>query len=60
MGKHLCRSLFFSRSLKAENSIKKRLRHVFFCEFCEISKNVLITEHLRVTGPDFGYCNMFH
>ena len=34
-GKHLCQSLFFNR-----NFIKKEtLAQVFYCEFCEISKN---------------------
>ena len=42
-GKHLCRSLFLKK-LQARNFIKKRLRllrHMFFCEYCEIFKNIL-------------------
>ena len=39
-GKHLCQSLFF-------NIKKVSLAQVFFCEFCEISKNTFfLTEHL--------------
>ena len=38
-GKHLCQSLFF-------NIKKESLAQVFFCEFCEISKNTFLTEHL--------------
>ena len=33
------------------NFIKKdTLAQVFFCEFCEISKNIFFTEHLRTTA----------
>ena len=46
-GKHLCHSLFF----EACNFIEKEtLTQVFFCEFCEISKNTFFTEHLRATA----------
>ena len=42
-GKHLCRP-------EPCNFIKKEtLAQVFSCEFCEISKNTLFTEHLRTT-----------
>ena len=37
-GKHLCQDFFFN---------KETLRRVFSCEFCEISKNIFFTEHLR-------------
>ena len=37
-GKHLCHSLFFKKDALAE---------VLSCEFCEISKNTFLTEHLR-------------
>ena len=51
-GKHLCQSLF---QIKLQASglqlIKKEtLAQVFFCEFCEISKNTFFTEHLRATA----------
>ena len=47
-GKHLCQCLFFS---KVANFIKKKtLTQVFSCEFCEKSKNTLLTEHLRATA----------
>ena len=36
-GKHLCQSLFFK---------KETLVEVFSCEFCEISKNTFLIEHL--------------
>ena len=50
-GKHLCQSLFFNKvaglSPEACNFIKKEtLAQVFSCEFCEISKNTFLTEHL--------------
>ena len=36
---------------KACNFIKKEtLAQVFSCQFCEISKNTLFTEHLRLTA----------
>ena len=44
-GKHL-------RRPQAYNFIKKEtLAQVFFCEFCEIFKNIFFTEHLRTTAP---------
>ena len=47
--KHLCQSLFFDKV--AGSFIKKEaLAQVFFCEFCEISKNIFFTEHLRETA----------
>ena len=40
-GKHLCQSLFFSKvaSLACNLTKKETLTQVFFCEFCDISKN---------------------
>ena len=40
-GKHLCQSLFFNKVAGAAYHFikKKTLAQVFFCEFCEISKN---------------------
>ena len=40
-GKHLCQSLFFNKvaDLRPATLLKKRLAQVFFCGFCEISKN---------------------
>ena len=51
-GKHLCQSLFLIKlQVEACNFIKKEaLAQVFFCEFCEISKNTFFTEHLRETA----------
>ena len=50
-GKHLCQSLFFKP--QACNFIKKEtLAQVFFCEFCDISKNTFFTEDLLATTSD--------
>ena len=51
-GKHLCQSLFFNEVASAAcNFIKKEtLAQVFSCEFCEISKNNVFTEHLCTTA----------
>ena len=54
-GKHLCQSLFFNKVAglrpKTCSFIKKEtLAQVFSCEFCEISKNTFLTEHLWMTG----------
>ena len=46
---NICASVSFSIKLLASacNFIKKEtLAHVFSCEFCEISKNTFLTEHL--------------
>ena len=32
---------------------KETLAQVFSCEFCEISKNTFLTEHLRATASDY-------
>ena len=44
-GKQLCRGHFLIKI-----SIKKTQAEVLSCEFCEILKNNLFTEHLRVTA----------
>ena len=50
-GKHLRQSLLFNKGC---NFIKKEtLAQVFSCEFCEISKHTLFTEHLWTTASDF-------
>ena len=51
-GKHLCQSLFFNEVPGgACNFIKKEaLAQVFSCEFCEISKNAFLTEHVWATA----------
>ena len=43
-----------SRKTKSHEAFikKETLAQVFFCEFCEISKNTFLTEHLRVTASD--------
>ena len=51
-GKHLYQSLFFNKVAGATcNVIKKEtLAQVFSCEFCEISKNTFLTEHVWATA----------
>ena len=48
-GKHLCQSLLFNKvaGLMPVTYWKETLAQVFFCEFCEISKKIFFTEHLR-------------
>ena len=45
---HLCQSLFFNKvaDLRTAALLKKTLTQLFFCEFCEIFKNIFFTEHL--------------
>ena len=39
--------------LRAATLLKKEaLTQVFSCEFCEISKNTLFTEHMRTTASE--------
>ena len=47
-GNHLCQGLFFNKELQLYS--KKALAHVFFCEFCKISKSAFSTEQLRTTA----------
>ena len=52
-GKHLCQSLFFNKvaGLRPATLLKKEtLAQVFSCEFYEISKNTIFTEHLWTTA----------
>ena len=46
-GKHLCQGLFFS---KVGRPVPETLEQVFSCEFCGISKNNFLTEHLWTTA----------
>ena len=41
-------SLFFNKvsALRPATLLKKKLAQLFFCEFCEISKNTFFIEHL--------------
>ena len=44
-------SFFIKLQAEACNTVKKEtLAQVFSCEFCEISKNTFLTEHLRVNA----------
>ena len=44
-GKYMCQSLFLiTLQARPATLLKKRLAHVFSCEFCEISKNTFFTE----------------
>ena len=38
-----------------ERRVLKNFAQVFFCEFCEIFKNIFFTEHLWTTAFDPGY-----
>ena len=67
-GKHLCQSLFFNKvaGLGLQLYKKETLAQVFFCEFCEISKNTFFTEHLWATASELSrkniltmYCSHF-
>ena len=49
-GKHLCQSLFFNKLIK-----KETLAQVFFCEFCEISKNTFFYRTYPVAASTFDY-----
>ena len=53
-GKHLCQIPFFNKAAgQAWNFIKKgTLVQVFSCEFCEISDNTFLTEHLWTTASE--------
>ena len=52
--KLLCQSLFNKSAGLGLQLIKKEtLAQVFPCEFCEISKNIFFTEHLRATASAF-------
>ena len=57
-GKHLCQTLFFNkiaglRPLLKHFIKKESLAQIFSCEFCEISKNTIFTEHLRTTASTY-------
>ena len=54
-GKHPCQRLFFNEvaGLRAATLLKEALAQVFSCEFCEISKKNLFTEHFWVTASVF-------
>ena len=50
-----CARVSFSIKLQACNFIKKEiLAQVFSCQFCEIFKDTLFTEHLRTTTSAFN------
>ena len=58
-GKHLCQSFFFIKiaGLRPEASTllkTETLPLVFSCEFCEIFKNTVLTEQLRMTSSEMG------
>ena len=57
-GKHLCQSLFFNKfaGLRPETLIQ-----VFSCEFREIFKNTIFTEHLWTTVFEISIiCKVVH
>ena len=40
------------KALRPATLLKRALAQVFFCEFCEISKNIFSTEHLWTTASE--------
>ena len=50
-GNNLCQRLNFIK--------KEALVQVFYCEFCETSKNTFFAEHLRATASSEGYLHYF-
>ena len=51
--KNLCQGLFFIKAAGTCNFIKKEaLAEVFFCEFCEISKNTFFYRTPLVVAPE--------
>ena len=44
-GNHHCQRLFLINFIKKEIATK-----IFSCEFCEIFKNILLTEHVQATA----------
>ena len=52
--KHLCQSLFFNKvaSLRPATLFKKRLAQVFSCDFFEIFKDTIFTEHIWKTASE--------
>ena len=64
-GKHLYQSLFLNKAAglrpEACNFIKKEtLAQVFFCEFCEISKNTFFIEHLWAIASTLSELSCSH
>ena len=51
-GKQLCQRLFFNKvaGWGLQLYSKKTLAKVFSCAFCDISKKIVFTEHLRTTA----------
>ena len=60
-GKDLCQSLFFNKvaGLRPATLLKETLAHVFYSEFCEISKNTFFTEHLWTSASvEYSLCSL--
>ena len=43
--------------LKAATLFKNRFRHMFSCEFCEISRNNFFIEHIWATAFGLSFVN---
>ena len=58
-GKHACKSLFFNKvaGLRIATLLKKTLAQVFYCEFCEISKNIFSYRTPLVAASENGLCS---
>ena len=60
-GKYPCQSLFFNKvvDLSPATLLKKEtLAQVFSCEFCKISTNTFLKEHLWVTASEHYFLNI--
>ena len=57
-GEHLCQNLFFNKVADLQLYQKETLAQVFSCDFCEVSKNMFLTEHLRrlLFKSDRSFC----
>ena len=52
---NICARDSFLIKLQANFVKKESLAQIFFCGFCEISKNTFFTEHLRATASLWRY-----
>ena len=46
------KKVFLEISQNSQEKKRETLAQVFYCEFCEISKNIFLTEHLRTTASE--------
>ena len=53
----MCQILFLKK-LQALGLKNETLEQTLSCEFCEISKNTFLTEHLRTTASEYSHYKM--